>query len=96
MCIALSSIVVKSSKSLYILDSGVHIFRESVLEKETKSMIKIKGVGGVNLIATEQGTHDQIGQYLIVPGATANLLITKYGIVVYFFDNKAVLETFIK
>jgi hypothetical protein len=74
---------------LYILDSGVHIFRESVLEKETTSMksdIKITGVGGVNLTATEQGTHDQIGQYLIVPDATANLLsvseLTKFGIVI--------------
>ena len=65
-----------------------------------KSDIKIKGVAGVNLTATEQGTHDQIGKYLIVPDATTNLLFvlepTKYGIVVHFFDNKAILEISVK
>ena len=103
--IALSSIIVKASKwskTLYVLDSGasVHIFRENIIKDTSKrnlSQIRIKGVGGVNLSAKEEGKHDQIGRYLVVPEATANLLsvseLTKHGLNVHFIDNNAVVET---
>jgi hypothetical protein len=84
------------------LDSGasVHIFKSNIINNISecrKSNVRIKGVGGVVLEAIEEGTNRFIGNYLIVPDATANLVsvseLTKHGIEVLFVDNKATIVT---
>jgi hypothetical protein len=62
-----------------------------------ESNIKVQGVEGTSLDATEEGINPIIGKFLIVPNATANLVsvseLTKHGITVFFFCNIATIDT---